>query len=43
MLGKHQEISHILPFPDSWPEVSVHLEGPEAGHLDTGFLGFMCL
>jgi hypothetical protein len=23
-----------------WLEVSVHLEGPAPGHLDTGFLGF---
>jgi hypothetical protein len=25
---------------DFWLEVSMHLEGPATGHLDTGFLGF---
>jgi hypothetical protein len=26
--------------PDCWLVVSVYLEGPATGHLDTGFLGF---
>jgi hypothetical protein len=30
----------IVQWPDCWLEVRVHSEGPVAGHLDTGFVGF---
>jgi hypothetical protein len=32
----------FLQMPDCWLEVSVHLEGPATGHLDTGFSRFPC-
>jgi hypothetical protein len=35
-----EQVTLLFGLPDCWLGVSVYPEGPAAGHLDTGFLGF---